>query len=158
MRPSRTTLALAVAALLAAACGSRRIPGTDIKDTTDTRAVYALIDQYRAATERRDAPAVLALVSKKYFDDAGTPDPSDDVDYGLLKTRLGDDLAKVTALRLEISVKQVEVENDRAAAYVYYDEHYRIATRGGEIAKNASDPHRMVFLREEGTWKIAGGL
>jgi ketosteroid isomerase-like protein len=157
MRSHRTTLVLAAAALLAAAC-SRRIPGTDIKDTTDTRAVYALIGEYRAATERRDAPAVLALVSKKYFDDAGTSDPSDDVDYAQLKQRLGDDLAKVTALRLEIEVRQVEIENDRAAAYVRYDEHYRIATRAGEVAKNASDPHRMVFVREEGAWKIAGGL
>jgi hypothetical protein len=157
MRSLPTTLVLALTGLLAA-CGSRRIPGTDIKDNANTRAVVAVIDQYRAASERRDAAAVLALVSKRYFDDAGTPDPSDDIDYGQLKNRIADDFAKVTALRLDIGVKRIEVENDRAAAYIFYDEQYRIATRAGEVAKTSSDPHRMAFVREEGAWKIVGGL
>jgi ketosteroid isomerase-like protein len=150
-------LALALTGLLAA-CGSRRIPGTDIKDNKDTRAVVAVIDQYRAASERRDAAAVLVLVSTKYFDDAGTPDPSDDIDYGQLKKRLAGDFSKVTTLRLDIGVRRIDVEDDHAAAYVFYDEHYRIATQGGEVAKAASDPHRMSFVREDGAWKIVAGL
>ena len=154
---SHRSLALAIVALLAA-CGTRRIPGTDIQDNADTRGIVAVIDQYRAASERRDAAAVLALVSKKYFDDAGTPDPSDDLDYDQLKRRIGDDFSKLTALRLDIAVRQIDVKDDRAQALVYYDEHYRIATRGGEVAKVASDPHRMQFVREDGTWKFVSGL
>src|SRR5690349_21410029 len=110
--------------LLAAACATRRIPGTEINDNADTRAIVALIDQYRIAAERRDAGGVLALVSKKYFDDAGTADPSDDVDYGQLRQRITADYAKLTALRLDIALKGIDVENDQAAAFVFYDEHY----------------------------------
>ena len=155
----RFSLAVTLAAAaLSLACSGRRIPGTEIKDNADTRAIVAVIDQYRAAAERRDAAAVMALVSRKYFDDAGTPDPGDDVDYEQLKQRLGNDYAKITSLRLDIGVRGIDVDDDKAAAYVYYDEHYRIATRAGEVPRQASDSHRMRFVRESGAWKFVSGL
>ena len=68
------------AALALAACVPPRIPGTEIEDTSENRAVYEVIREYGAAMQRKDAAAVLALVSADYFDDAGTPDPSDDLE------------------------------------------------------------------------------
>ncbi len=147
-----------LATLAFVGCAARRIPGTDIKDTPDTRAIIAVLESYRRAAEARDAGAVLALVSPKYFDDAGTPDPADDIDYQQLKKRISDDYQKITALRLDIAVKKVDVDGDQAAAYVFYDEHYRIATNAGEVGKQASDSHRMVFVRESGAWRFASGL
>jgi ketosteroid isomerase-like protein len=157
MRSSARSLACLLA-LAAVACGPRRIPGTEVRDTADTRAVVAVIDAYRKAAERRDAPAVVALVSTRYFDDAGTPDPGDDVDYELLRKRIAEDYGRVNALRLDIGVKAVEVEGDTAYADVFYDQHYRIQTRAGEVAKAASDVHRMRFVREAGAWRFASGL
>jgi ketosteroid isomerase-like protein len=151
-------LAALLAVLTLIGCAARRIPGSDIKDTPDTRAIIAALEAYRHAAERRDAGAVLALVSPKYFDDAGTPDPVDDIDYEQLKKRISDDFKKITALRLDLAVKKVDVEGDKAAAYVFYDEHYRIATNAGEVAKQASDSHRMQFVREGSAWRFTGGL
>ena len=156
MRLVRTFLLAAMGFL--AACGSHRIPGTEIADNSDTRAIVGLIEQYRVLSERRDAKGVLALVSERYFDDAGTPDPGDDIDYGQLRQRLTADFAKVSALRLDIALKGIDVKDDQASAYVFYDEHYRIATRSGEVARQASDAHRMRFVREAGTWKFVSGL
>ena len=157
MRLPRVLAALlAVSAL--AACGPRRIPGTEISDTPDTRAVVAVIDQYRQAAERRDADAVLALVSPNYYDDAGTPDPGDDVNYEQLRKRLTEDYAKLASLRMQINVRNVEVDGSRAQAFVYYEEAYRIASKTGEIPRVASDVHRMTFVREPEGWKFASGL
>jgi ketosteroid isomerase-like protein len=150
-------LALAVVPLVLA-CGTRRIPGTDIKDTKDTRAIFSVIEQYHAAAEKRDAAAVIALVSKQYFDDAGTPDPGDDVDYGQLRKRISEDYAKLTAVRLDMQVRGIDVDDDHAAVYIFYDEHYRIATHAGEVPRQASDVHRMRFVREDGAWKFSSGL
>lgn len=156
---SRTRLLCVTAfALALAACGTKRIPGTDIRDTQDTRAIIAVIDQYRMATERRDAQAALALVSEKYFDDAGTPDPADDQDYEQLRKRLPEDFAKLTAVRLGIGVKAIDVQDGTATADVFFDGHWRIATPSGEVAKAASDVNRMKFVREDGAWRIASGL
>jgi hypothetical protein len=156
---SRSRLLTAAAlALSLVACGAKRIPGTDIRDTRDTRAIVALIDEYRTAAERRDAQTVLSLVSQRYFDDAGTADPADDQDYAQLVRRLPDDYAKLASVRLGIGVKAIDVKDDRATADVFFDGHWRIATPTGEVAKQSSDVNRMDFVRESGSWKIASGL
>jgi ketosteroid isomerase-like protein len=151
-------LAAALAALALAACSSHRIPGTDIRDTADTRAIVDVIDRYRQAAERRDAEAVLALVSPTYYDDAGTADPSDDQDYEQLRRSLPQHFRQLTAIRLGIGVRAIDVQGDRATANVFYDGRYRVATPTGEAAKLASDVTQMRFVREGGAWHIAGGL
>jgi hypothetical protein len=156
MRPLATAALLC--ALTSIGCSPKRIPGTEIKDDSDTRAIVALIEAYRQAAERRSTPAVMALVSKRYFDEGGTPDPGDDVDYQTLEKHLARDYARVPALRLDIGVKRIDVQDDRAFAYVFYDERYRIATKAGEVAKSASDEHRMSFVREGGSWRFLAGL
>ena len=152
------SLCTVLVVLTLGACGGKRIAGTEISDTPDTRAIVALIDQYRQAAERRDADAVLALVSPTYFDDAGTPDPRDDLDYEQLKNVLPAHYRQLTAIRLGIGVREIDVKGDRATANVFYDGHYRVATVSGESAKSASDVAQMRFVREQGVWKIAGGL
>jgi len=145
--------------LLGAFAGCRRnIPDTDILDTADTRAILGVIEQYRLAAERRDAAAVMGLVSKVYFDDAGTPDPGDDLDHGQLGKAVAADYGRLPSTRLQLSVKQIAVEGDRAVAYLFYEAHYRITTPKGEVPKQEQDVSRMTFAREGGAWKITSGL
>lgn len=154
--PRRLLVALV---LLGAAAGCRRtIPDTDILDTKDNRAIMAVIEQYRLAAERHDAAAVMGLVSRSYFDDAGTPDPADDLDYGQLAKAVAADFARLPSTRLQLSVRQIEVTGDRAVAYLFYDAHYRIATPRGEVPKQEQDVSRMTFAREGGAWRITSGL
>jgi hypothetical protein len=149
---------LLLLSLALAACGTRRIPGTEIRDTPDARAIVAVIDQYRMAAERRDPDAILSMVSQTYFDDAGTPDPGDDLDYQQLRAALPDHFRQLTAMRLGIGVREIDVSGDRATANLFYDGYYRVATASGETAKQASDVSQMKFVREQGKWRIAGGL
>jgi ketosteroid isomerase-like protein len=158
MRLALPTLA-ALAVVLAAACSPKRLPGTEISDNPDTRGVVAALEAYRQAAERRDPEAVMKLVSPMYFDDAGTPDPGDDVNYDQLRERITKDYAQVTALRLDIALKKVEIDGDKAVAYVFYDERYRIALKSGEVARQASDQHRMTLVRDgASSWKFTSGL
>ena len=150
--------AAVLCALALAACSAPRIPGTDITDTPDTRAILELVERYRQAAERRDAATVLGLASQKYFDESGTPDPADDVDYNQLLQKLPTDYARLTSVRLEISVRRVQVDGDKATADVFYDGRYRVVTKQGEVAKQASDVQRMTFVREGRAWKFLSGL
>jgi hypothetical protein len=146
-------------ALLAAACSPRRIPGTEIRETRDTRAVFDAVEAYRNAMQKRDAPSVLALVAPDYFDTSGTPEPDDDVDLGLLEKRLPEDLAKVDAMRLELTVRRIAVTDDRAQAEIFFDAWYRVKTPGGSVVpRRDSDVHRMQLRRVEGAWKFTSGL
>jgi ketosteroid isomerase-like protein len=144
--------------LAAVAACAKKIPGTEIDDTRDNRAIVEVLDAYRKAFEARDAAAVMSLVSASYFDDAGTADASDDLDRDQLAKALPETLARMPAVKLELAVTRIEVDGDKASAYLYHDTRYRVATPRGEIAKRDSDQSRMIFRREGGFWRIASGL
>ncbi len=146
------------AALALVACAARRIPGTDVRDTSENRAVYEVIQEYGQAMQKKDAAAVLTLVAPDYFDDAGTPDPADDLDRAQLEKTLPQDLAKLDSLRLELTVKTIEAQKDTATADVFYNASYQIQTPTGPIPKRQSDIHRMKFKRLQGQWRIVAGL
>jgi len=155
-----TALRLAALALslLAAGCSPRRIPGTEIPANDDTTAIAEVIAKYQAASEARDAAGVLALVSPLYFDDAGTPDPADDLDFERLARTLPADLARVSGVRMSLRLDDIQVNGDKARAYVSYDARYRVTTRAGEVARAQQDVSRLALAREKGAWKIVSGL
>jgi hypothetical protein len=155
-----TRLAL-LALLLAAAtagCSPKRIPGTQIESTADSRAVYDVVQAYRQGLERRDAAAVLALVAPTYFDTAGTPDPSDDLDRAALEAAIAQDMARAEGVRVEFTVRKIEVAGQDAEAELFYDSYYRVQTPGGPRPRRDSDIHRMKLKKLAGQWKIVAGL
>lgn len=155
---SPRTLLLAVAALASAACAPRRIPGTEIPNTSENRAVQAVVEQYRVALEKRDAQAILALVAPTYYDTAGTPDPADDLDRAHLEASLKEDLAKTDSLRVEFTLRKIEVSGDEAQAEVFFDTYYRVKTPQVAVPRRDSDVHRMRLKRIDQQWKFVAGL
>ena len=149
---------LVAALALLAACAPRLIPGTDIRDTHDNRAVYDVVRAYQQALERRDAPAILALVAPDYFDNAGTPDPSDDIDRARLEKTLPADLAKLEGVRLDVTMRGIQVQGDTATAEVFYETYYRVETPAGPVPRRDSDVHQIHLKKIEGAWKITSGL
>jgi ketosteroid isomerase-like protein len=152
------TATLSLAVLAAAGCAPHRIPGTQIEDTADTRAVFDVVQAYRQGMEKRDAAAVLALVAPDYFDTAGTPDPGDDLDRARLEATIAQDMAKAEGVRLEFTVRKIEVAGDAAEAELFYDSYYRVQTPNGAIPRRDSDIHRMKLKKTGGAWKIVAGL
>jgi ketosteroid isomerase-like protein len=151
-------LALGLPLLLAVACSPPRIPGTDIADTRENRAVYDVIEEYVRAMNQRDPAAVLALVSADYFDDAGTPEPGDDLDRERLEKALEKDLKRVETEKLAVSLRKIEVQDGTAFAEIFYDNYYRVQTPAGAIPRRDSDVHRIRLKKVDGKWKIAAGL
>jgi hypothetical protein len=143
---------------LLAACAPSRIPGTDVADSKENRAVYEVIRQYAEALRKKDAARILDLVAPDYYDGSGTPDPGDDVTRETLEKNLAADLAKVEAVGLDLGVKKIDVVGDEARAEIFYDAAYRVVTPGGPIAKRPSDLSQMRFRKLGGIWKISAGL
>jgi hypothetical protein len=155
--PRMNRLALVVLLALAA-CAPRLIPGTDTPNTSDHRAVWAVVEQYRMALEKRDPAAILALVAPGYYDAAGTPDPSDDLDRGRLEASLTEDLGKAESLRVEFTIRKIDVNGEEAQAEVFYDEYYRVKTKTVVVPRRDSDVHRMRLRRIDHQWKFVSGL
>ncbi len=148
-------LLLLLAALAATGCMPRLIPGTELEDTDDNHRVLGLIEEYRRATEARDAGAVFSLVAGGFYDDAGTADTGDDLDAAGLHKRLQKEWAnRVKQTRLEIQVKKIFVEGDTARVRFFYTLRYQV----GEEWKQELDAKEMLLKREGGVWKILSGV
>jgi len=143
---------------LLAACAPSRIPGTDVADSKENRAVYEVIRQYGEALRKRDAAAILLLVSPDYYDGSGTPDAADDVSREILVKHLAQDLSRVESVAVDMGVKRIDVNGNEARAEVFYDAAYRVITPAGPVAKRPSDVAEMRFRRADGAWKITAGL
>ena len=152
----RTAALLATACLLA--CSHATIPGTQIPDSPQNRAVLDVFSKYRDALEQRDATAILSLAAPSYADNG---DPAHGVgpsDYASLQQKLQTDFAKVAGIKLEATVKDIEVKGDEAQLDYFQVLRYSVKTPSGESWKSESDDARMKFARVKGEWKIASGL
>lgn len=138
-------------------CAPRRIPGTEIPDTDDTRQILEVMERYRQGVEGRDAEAVLSVVHPTFSDDAGTREPEDDLDYDRLREVLPRRLAQAEDVKLEISVRDVQVEGPEAIAIYYYTSSFRapeLTTR----PQVESGLMKMGFRKQDGEWRIVSGL
>lgn len=158
MKNPLATLLVAALAVSAVACQPKRIPGTELRDTPENREIYALVERWVSAMNERDGASLLALVAPDYFDDAGTPEPEDDLDRARLEKALAEDLARVQASRLSVTVRRIEVEGDTASVEIFYDSYYRVKTPTGVVPRRDSDLNRLRLQRVDGRWLITEGL
>src|SRR5512133_536950 len=146
------------AALLLSACAVHRIPGTEIADSEANRAILAVVQGYAQALQQRDAATLLSLASPDYFDNAGTADPADDMDFARLEQTLPADLGKLESLRVEIQIRNIVVDGDAAVAELWSDGWYRIQTPQGVVPRRHQELHRMRLALRDGAWKITSGM
>lgn len=158
-RKLRLVLVVAVVASMGA-CGTTYIGNTDIPDTEENREIYQIVMDYRSAIEKRDADALAGLLSRQYFENSATTHRSDD-DYGYDKVRdvlLQELRDNILAVQLRILMRRIDIDGDRAFAEYEYYYTFKYVEGGVEGWEPKNDFNRLEFVREDGTWKIAGGL
>ncbi len=154
------SLSLAMMTMVGVGCGTSYIGNTTIPDTDDNREVYQRVMEYRQAIEDRDADALAAMVSRKYYENATTTDrASDDYGYDKVKSTLLDELKdNVLDVQLRILMRRIDIDGDRAFADYEYYYTFKYVEGGVEGWEPRNDFNRLDFVREDGVWKIAGGL
>lgn len=151
-------LTLLAPVLLASACAHSKIPKTEIDDTPENREILGLVEEYTTAIEHRDAAALMAMVSTRYYEDNGNTDRSDDYDYNGLKSTLSEDFSRTKAMQLQVRVDKIQVEDEAAFAELYYVYRAHNEYPSGLQWDTGSDRTRLRFSRESGKWLIVGGL
>lgn len=153
MRPLLLPL-LASPLLALVACGPHHIPGTDLEDTGDTRAIIDVIQKYNNALVAKDAAGILALVDPSFHDTGGTLAADDDLDYAKLKAVLPQRLARLSDIALRMDIKTIDVKGDAASAVYTWVSSFKLANR----AMTESDIKRMDLKRTASGWKIVSGI
>ena len=149
----RALLAL-IALAAVVGCGPHHIPGTDLEDTGDTRAIIDTISKYNSALEARDVNAILALVDPDFRDNAGTLDPTDDIDIERLRTVLPQRLAKLQDVAVRIEIKTIDVKGDQALVVYTWVSQFKLNGK----SRTESDIKRMELRRRADGWKILSGI
>ena len=149
---------LAVSLLSLAACSHNLIPGTDIPDRPDTRAVIDVFAKYKLANEARDANAIFALTAPSYFDEGDVSHARAPMDYEGMKKKVSQDLSAVKSIRLDLTVRDLKVEGSKANIDYFATVSYAVAVPTGERWKRESDDARLRLLKIGGAWKIVAGL
>ena len=156
---TQTLVAVASAALCSAlaACSPSLIPGTRIPDKADNRAVIEVLGRYKQAAEALDMAGVLALASPAYFDRTSARG-SPPVDYAGLQKTLTEKFGRLKAIKMEITVKDVRAEGDRAEIDYFLVMHYSLDLPDKEKWYPESDDQRMTLSKVNGEWKVTAGL
>jgi hypothetical protein len=147
-----------VSLCILAGCGAQLIPNTDVPDTQANREAIELVEQYRHAVESHNPASILRLVSRDYFDDNGTPNSEDDVDYGRLQERLRRWSTEVLDVRYEMRYRRVHVYPERVLVDVTFTGSFKIRTAEGERWERRLADNRIELVREHGQLRIVSGL
>jgi len=146
--------------LTAVACKPTYIPGTRIEETKENRAILDVVGAYKLAVETRNIEGVVALCSPKYYEDNGNADPADDYGYSDLRTRvLPDTFLRLAEVRLDLEVKDIQVNNHHAWADLRYVYQAKMALPSGDKWHADTELNRIELEEDEdGKWKIVRGL
>jgi hypothetical protein len=160
MRPALISTLLLSLVVLGSSCTPRKIPGTDLDDTDDTRAVLDVLQKYRAAVEKKDTEAIIKLADESFRDDGGSANPDDDLDYASLGPKLSARLAKIANVKLDVTVRRIEFDDDSKMARVTYS--YQISFNMPDYTQRTQSENdiKQMLLKRVGDqdWKIASGI
>jgi hypothetical protein len=147
-------------AVIAVGCSARKIPGTELDDTDDTRAILDVMERYRLAVEQRDAQTIVSLADESFKDDGGSATPDDDLDYRDLSTKLPERLKRLEDVRLELNVRKIEFTEDQSSARATYTYSTTFRMPGlTSKAQSESEIKQMIFKRvDKRVWKIVSGV
>jgi hypothetical protein len=140
-------------------CTPRLIPGTNIEDTKDSRAILRVMEQFREALEARDSDALISLVSPNFKDKGGTPSLEDDLDYASLQKKLPERFSRLQDVHVDIDVRSMSINPklNFATAIYYYTTRFRMPGLS-QKPHDESDLKEMALQREGGVWKIVSGI
>jgi hypothetical protein len=154
-------LLLTLAALLlgGGGCGHETIPNTQVEDNEPNREVVNFVEKYRKAVETRDIATLVAIASRDYFDDMGTPSGDDDVDYDTLKAGLVRVRQEVIDARYQISYRALTyMPNNKVLVDLLYTGWFKVTTPDGPQWRRRLEPHRIVLAREDTNYRIISGM
>jgi hypothetical protein len=158
MRPAVAALFLLAAPALMG-CPPSLIPGTEVKDTPETRAILEVVAGYKNALETKSVDGVMKLVSKTFFETSGTPEGNDDYDFAGLENKLKEWAAQTKSVKVTLEIRDVVTEVDSTRVRYFYDSNFQIPGPDNTLLwKHDSDTKEMTLKREAGVWRITGGI
>jgi hypothetical protein len=145
---------------LLSGCSKQYIPNTDVVDNDPNRVVIEFCEKYRHAVELRNVPLLLSMTDPSYYEDGGTIDTSDDIDFTGLKEYLETKFRQTRAIRYEIRYRNVSPGRKKELVLVdfTYSASYKIPSPEGEVWRRRVADDRLELVRYGEKFKIVSGM
>jgi hypothetical protein len=145
--------------LVSSACARDFIPNTDVEDNEFNRKVVNFCEDYRRAVERRNVGMLLKLADEKYYEDGGTADTSDDLDYAGLQEYLEGKFKDIKAIRYEVRYREVtRGRNDQIYVAYTYSASYKVPSVNGDVWRRRVADNRLELQPEGERFRIVAGM
>lgn len=145
--------------LLLGGCSQQYIPNTDVEDSDFNRRVIEFCEDYRHAVERRNVGLLLKLAAQDYYEDGGSIDTSDDLDYAGLKEYLEGRFRDVKAVRYEVRYRDVTFGREQQVFVDFtYSASYKLPTENGDVWRRKVADNRLELLPDGESFKILAGM
>ena len=158
----RALMFMIAAALAVSASGcssnSTYIRGTRVDDTTENRTIIGVVERYRLAVERKDAPALMKMAAKSYWEDGGTPTGADDYGYDGLREVLVGRFQRADDIRYSMKYVKVRRQGQRAYVEVVIDASYTVTTSQGEQRMDQRDQNQLILEWDGEHWMFVSGM
>ena len=153
-------LIVTVLAASAAGCSAQSslIRGTRVEDTKENRTIIGVVERYRLAVERKDAPGLMKMAARSYWEDGGTPTGSDDYGYDGLREVLIGRFQRADDIRYSMKYVKVRRQGQRAYVEVIIDASYTITTSTGEQRLDQRDQNEIVLEWDGEHWMFVSGM
>ena len=147
------------ATLVCLSCSKQFVPNTDVEDSPFNRKVIEFCEEYRRAVERRNVGLLLKLADKRYYEDGGNVDPTDDLNYDDLKKYLVERFRSTQAIRYEIRYRRVgRGRNDEIYVDYTYSASYKMVTEDGDVWRRSVADNRLELASKGDTFRILAGM
>ena len=145
--------------LLICGCSKHYITNTDVEETDFNRRVVEFCEKYRRAVERRNVALLLKLAHPSYYEDGGSVDTTDDLDYAGLQDYLLGRFKHTRAIRYEIRYRNVTRGRKESVLVDYtYSASYKIPTPDGEVWRRQVADNRLELVPEGDSFRILAGM
>ncbi len=144
------------------ACKPTLLPSTNLADNKENRALVDFMLQYKGAVEKRNSEAVMALVSKDYFEDNGNLEQEDDYGFEGLNERLNTRFEHLKAIKLDLFIQNVSEQDDKVFVVYRYQQRTLVTLPAGESWVSHNDVARLTLLKKgddfEDGFEVLSGL
>jgi hypothetical protein len=151
---------VAAVALAAVGCATHYIPNTDVEETELNRRVIEFCEQYRHAVELRNTALLMKLIDPAYYEDGGSVDTSDDLDYAGMKAFFDNEFMNTKAIRYEIRYRDVSAgRKDTIFVDYTYTASYKVPSiEGPDVWRRELADNRLELKPDGESFKIVAGM
>ncbi len=152
-------LCAVLATLTLTGCGQKYVKGTEVEYSADRQAIADVVERYRIAIEQRDTKTLRRLASLQYYENASTTtQASDDYDVNGLEKVLARMKNSVKSVKYSINIQDIEVLGETARVDYEYETQFLLAVGEQDRWDTKSDKNRLTLRKEDGEWRILGGM